>query len=307
MAQSKAAKLAESRRSGRGPNPKPTLVSTVRAIAVWICFVFSGTAYGQAVPDGFYLLSNDSSAPSVPARNGEQILVGLAQEIRVMRSVLYSEDNANSRFILNIWISHAALAAAPSMPFALVVSGRAYVSGGGSSSDDVPVDFRISGGENAEQVARYLDTTVNYRRHPKHELLVEFIPRKERFRIGDEVRVKLRVTNVGNNAVSFLKGGRNRGVRDNQYAFSAWLFGRQVRDIGSNIDHGGIGVMRVLAPGEVFADEVSLNMWFSFDQPGRYEVHGSYLLDFSDPDGESFGIMWTDYVSADFTVRIDEW
>ena len=88
--------------------------------------------------------------------------------------------------------------------------------------------------------------------------------------------------------------------------FSAWLYGKGVQDIGSNMNRGGLAGMRVLGPGEVFGDEVSLSKWFSFDQPGFYEIHGSYFLDFLDPDSESFRSIWTDYVSADFTVRVSD-
>jgi hypothetical protein len=275
----------------------------MRAIAVWTCFVVSSTAFGQAVPDGFYLLSDDSSAPSLPVRNGDSVQVGLAQEIGVERSYFYALDNANSQFHLTMWTSPDS----PTIdsPFALVVSGRAYLSAGGTVHDTV--DFGVFGTENAEQIARYLSTTIEYRRHPKHELLVEWIPTEEQFQIGEDVRAKLRITNVGTNTVSFLQGGQNRGSRDNQYVFSAWFRGRGVQDVGSNEHFGGLGVKRVLAPAEVFGGEVSLSMWFAFDQPGLYTIHGSYFLQFFDPDSENFGrTIWTDYVSADFTVRVSE-
>lgn len=44
----------------------------------------------------------------------------------------------------------------------------------------------------------------------------------------------------------------------------------------------------------------------SFDKTGLYEVHGSYYLDFNDPDAESLRTIWEDYISADFTLKIIE-
>lgn len=275
----------------------------MRVAAVWIGFLVCSTALGQTVPDGFYLLTSDASAPSLPARNGGSIRVGIPQDVRVQRSHLYAMDNANSQFYLAIWVTPTSPAI--DSPFALVVSGHAYRSGGGTRGYDT-VNFIIDEAANAELVAHFVGTTIEYRRHPKHEFLVEFIPTEAQFGIGDEVRAKLRITNVGSNTVAFMQGGRNRGTRDNQYVFSALLFGRGVQDIGSNINHGGLGGKRVLAPGEVFEDEISLSKWFAFDQPGYYEIHGSYFLDFLDPDSEGFQNIWLDYVSADFSVRISE-
>jgi len=64
-----------------------------------------------------------------------------------------------------------------------------------------------------------------------------------------------------------------------------------------------------LSPGEVFEDKISLSKWFAFDKPGMYVIHGSYYLDFHDPDAESllwWRTIWEDYASAEFTVRIKE-
>jgi hypothetical protein len=96
-----------------------------------------------------------------------------------------------------------------------------------------------------------------YRRHPQHNILVSFSPTKPEFKIGDEVTSVLQVTNIGKNALSFNKGGRNRAVRDNQYIFSARYNGKQVEDIGSSSHFGGMYVKRVLKPGEVFEDTIN--------------------------------------------------
>ena len=38
---------------------------------------------------------------------------------------------------------------------------------------------------------------------------------------------------------------------------------------------------------------------------GFYDIHGSYFLDFIEPEADSWRTVWTDYVSADFMVKID--
>jgi hypothetical protein len=147
---------------------------------------------------------------------------------------------------------------------------------------------------------------VVYRRHPHHNLLVSFVPTKKKFNIGDEVTATLRIKNVGVTTISFMKGGRNRAARDNQYVFSARLAGTQIDDLGTSFHFGGIAVKRVLKPQEVFDDNISLSKWFAFDKEGMYQIHGAYYLDFIDPESEQWNTIWDDYVSADFTVTIRE-
>jgi hypothetical protein len=79
-----------------------------------------------------------------------------------------------------------------------------------------------------------------------------------------------------------------------------------VDDIGTSYHFGGLASRQVLKPGKVFEDKISLSKWFAFDKAGVYEIHGSYYLDFNDPDAESWRTIWEDYVSADFTVQIKE-
>jgi hypothetical protein len=50
-------------------------------------------------------------------------------------------------------------------------------------------------------------------------------------------------------------------------------------------------------------------MWFVFDKPGTYMIHGFYQLDFYRPPLNKETIMpwneiWSDYASADFTIVV---
>jgi hypothetical protein len=285
--------------------PQLRLRPSMKAMGLCLFLFVAGAARGQTLADGFYRLSGDESARSVLSQGGKRLLLGRTQELAIERNEIFSEDNANSQFWVTVAVPYDPNLNASSL--VLVVANRGYPSAGGGSSPGISqIDFRVSGASSALDVSRYLNTPIVYRRHPAHQLLVSFAPTKERFQIGDEVKVELRITNIGANTIAFLQGGQYRGSRDNQYAFSARLLGWQIRDIGTSSHHGGIGVKRTLAPDEVFEAEISLGKWFSFDEVGRYEVHGSYYLSFLDPDGESFRPIWTDYVSSDFVVNIDE-
>ena len=180
-------------------------------------------------------------------------------------------------------------------------------SGSGSSHEQTSsLSFYISGEGHAKKISRFFRTPLIYRRHPRHNLLVSFSSTKQEFLVGAEVNATLRIENVGTHTIGFMKGGRNRAARDNQYVFAARLGGKQVPDVGTSYHFGGLATREVLKAGEVFEDTISLNKWFSFEKAGVYEVLGSYYLNFVEPEADSWRSIWEDYVSAEFLVRIKE-
>src|SRR5215471_16652325 len=257
--------------------------------------------------NGIYERSQDTSAALVRAQDGELVRLGKRRTLQILKAEMFSENNENTRFRLSVTIpSDPGLGASS---YVLIVDGAAYrqIGSGSSQKDTSSASFEVTGDDNAKQVARYFGAPLRYRKHPGYDLQVSFIPAKQEFETGEEVIVTLRITNVGINAVSFMKGGRNRGPRDNQYTFSATYRGKQVEDVGPAYDFGGIAAPRVLRPRDVFEHKVNLQKWFSLKGgAGLYEIHGSYYLGFQDPDDETWRTIWDDYASGDFAVTIKE-
>jgi hypothetical protein len=256
--------------------------------------------------NGFYERSHDSSASLVKTQDGQEVRLGKRRTLQILKAEMFSQNNENSKFYLSVTIPYDP-SVGPSS-YVLFVNGTAYRQGGSGASqkETSSLSFYISGDDNAKQVAKYFGTSLRYHRHPGHHLQVSFIPSKQEFKTGEEVIVTLRITNVGTNTVSFMKGGRNRAARDNQYVFSATYRGKQVEDIGNSYHSGGLSVRRVLQPGDIFEDKVTLQKWFSFNEAGVYEIHGSYYLAFQDPADDSWRTIWEDYASADFIVTIKD-
>jgi hypothetical protein len=272
-----------------------------------LLLLVSTSVLGATQPDnGIYLDARGDPAAQIKCQDGRDLSLGARQELKIQKSEISSQNNANDRFYVQLTIPYDESLDAAS--YILVVSGTAYrQSGSGSSQKETSsLYFYISGDENAKQVAEFLKTPVIYRRHPQHNLRISFIPTKQEFSAGEEVTATLQITNVGTNRISFMKGGRNRASRDNQYVFSARHNGKQVDDIGTSYHFGGKASRLVLKPGDVFEDKISLSKWFAFDKAEMYEIHGSYYLDFNDPEAQSWRTIWEDYVAADFIVRITE-
>jgi hypothetical protein len=277
----------------------------MKACTATILLLISTSALRALQPeDGIYLRSLDDSAPSVMGQDGHKLFLGARQNLKIRKSGLFSQNNANTRFSLDVSVPYDERIGPSS--YILIVAGTAYrqTSGGSSQKQVSSLYFHISGEENAKRISEYVKTPVLYRRHPHHALLVSFIPSSQDFSVGDEVTATLQIANVGTNTFAFMKGGRNRAARDNQYVFSARFGGKQVEDIGTSYHHGGLAAKRVLKPGDIFEDSISLSHWFEFGEVGMYEIYGSYYLGFVDPDDDSFRTVWEDYVSDVFHVSI---
>lgn len=266
-------------------------------------FLSDSIALGGEIADGVYSRSKESSALKVVTQDGREMHLGEKCGLEIHRAEVRSQDNRNTRFCLLLTVPYD-----PQLERKiLVVDGVAYRQCGGGSSQKKTssLQFNISGGDNAERVAKHFRIQPVLRRHPQHCLEVSFIPAGGLVRLGEEVWVTLQITNVGKRTVAFMKGGMNRAKRDNQYVFSATFRGKQVRDVGTSFHFGGIAVRRILRPGDVFRDKVNLGKWFSFGESGRYEVVGSYHMDFVDPEGsEIWRTIWQTYVTAKFFVRV---
>jgi hypothetical protein len=145
------------------------------------------------------------------------------------------------------------------------------------------------------------------RRHPGHRMKAEFIPAKPTFKIGEPVPVVLRISNVGDSAFMFMRGGRQRGARDNQFAFNAQLDRRMLPDVGDPVHFGGIGGHDLVKPGEHVEIPVDLKKWFSFEEAGVCQMRGSYYMMFVKPDPDARPmIIWEDFACAEFTITISD-
>ncbi|MEE9270165.1 MAG: hypothetical protein V3V49_07880 [Candidatus Krumholzibacteria bacterium] len=262
-------------------------------------------AAGDEVPNGLYTQTSDSSAPLITTQDGIELRLGGKHEIRINKAELYSQNNANTSF--NLTLTTPFEPQPDATPYKLLAVGGVIYRQTGSGETEgksSSVYFHISGQDRARVVAEHFGIEPRFRTHPRHQFEVSFEPVKNEFQTGEDVRVTLRITNVGDHTIAFMKGGRNRAERDNQYVFSARHKGRQVDDIGTSYHFGGLSVKRVLKPGETFEDHVDLGKWFSFEKPGFYELLGSYYMAFYSPEGSDWYTIWEDYATGECVLTV---
>ncbi|MCE9595294.1 MAG: hypothetical protein K8S98_13990 [Planctomycetes bacterium] len=96
---------------------------------------------------------------------------------------------------------------------------------------------------------------------------------------GQDVRVRLVVTNEGAEPVRWICGGWTRfATRHGRFRFHATRDTLELRDIGSSDSAGGISVEAELAPGAALEDEAFLPSWFDLSEPGEYSIAAEYDL-----------------------------
>ena len=203
--------------------------------------------------NGLYWVSNDPSGIKGTTQDGQSEVVGKKCEFKISESRVSSQSNANDQFYL-----YATTPIDPKLPelhTVIVCDGTVFrQDSSGSDQKSFSIGFQILGRDKAEAVAKLFGVPVQLRHHPGHCISVSFTPEKNSYKPGEEVTVKMRIENVGDTTFSFRKGGANRAARDTQYRFSADIDGKAVTDIGTNMNFGGLSVIRTVKPKEVFED-----------------------------------------------------
>lgn len=258
-----------------------------------------------ALDNGFYKISFDGSSPLVKTQEQKEVRIGSRENIEINKVHLSSTDNWNEKFHLSVEVPYNKE----------LNSGRWYIliiddtvfgqtSLGSSQEETSTLGFRISGKKQVETIAKYFSIKPYYRAHPNYFFAVKFIPEKNEFAKDEEIWVIFKIKNIGNNKISFMKGGRNRAPRDNQYSFIGEYGGKQISDIGSSHHFGGIATKCTIKPGEIFEDRINLSKWFDFENSGMHRILGSYFMEFHKPEDDSYAIIWEDYITAEFYIKI---
>jgi hypothetical protein len=235
---------------------------------------------------------------------------------QVERATISSSSNDDKHYVLALYALHSF--SLPCDQVGLIVGSTTirFDSQAVINGQRVDMATSIDDPEVISQIAEYFHIKVQKRRHPGHRMLVEYIPDKEEFSVGEPVTVTLRITNIGDTEFAFMEGGRQRGPRDNQFAFSAELaeselvggerVGKMVPDTGDPMNYGGQMSTVRLKPGQSHDIQVDLADWFKFKRGETYYVRGSYLMELIDPKTRDSDTIWEDYACAEFTVKMKD-
>ncbi len=269
--------------------------------AVWV-----GADDPKPLDDGLYWLTEGEPIASLSLPSGTVAHIGGAYRPGIRKATVTSKSNRNDRYSVQLECEYGE--AAKRRDYVLVVGGIASRRSGGGSSGTKALywSFEVEGREQARAVAAFLGVTTRDRRHPGHQLLVEFAQHRD-WHEGGAHEIEFTIENVGKQAVAFVQGGMYRGMRDGQFSFVAHGDPRKggLPDIGNSVSFGGISVACVLEPGEVHRQRVDLRKWFDM-KAGTYHVIGTYHMTYVDPTNHSQQTpIWIGFAAGQCHVTVD--
>ncbi|MCL4225764.1 MAG: hypothetical protein KJZ91_14990 [Myxococcales bacterium] len=209
---------------------------------------------------------------------GGHVALGAPLALRAgARPGVFSLANAN-----DLYAAVAQLAAPPAaMPFLMVRGGAVRAESWGTGFGEA--------GNTAGSASFHLDRAL-----ADEVAALWRVPRRDRvplgaglvarwrpdgpLRAGRAMPIVLTLDNRGAAPVWFNPGGRQRGPRDNRFAFEVARDGVALPVVDAP-DFGGVGAYRSLAPGETLERVEDLRRWVAIDRPGRYQVTCRYHLE----------------------------
>jgi hypothetical protein len=264
------------------------------------------SATADELPNGIYSVDfNDSDSGKTVTRADTQEPIKLQQLLTsgLGTPSLISTSNDNESFRLTLSEAGPFRNDIKSTHQAAYINGVCVI-GTGQVLDDqqrstLVGDFTSI--DNANKIAKALSIEPKLRKHPGHKMFVKWTPKEPSFDPNDPIELTLTVKNVGEVDVNFTAGGRQRGVRYNQFVFVAHSAnGKAVPDTGDPINFGGIGSFVKLKPGESFTKTVDVSKWFRFTESGSYQLTCMYHIEMSSGDRD----LWDDFLTGRCAVRI---
>lgn len=234
--------------------------------------------------------SEGSRAITLGPHAGQHVRLGAS--VRPSRVSVFSVDNRNERFMLEV--RHASR---PCGTLALRL-GTAWLVGGSYGGDDSGCSATLElDRASAERAAASLSIPLHVRREVGRRVQGTF-EAPSRIRAGEPAVVRLRLSNPADAPpVHRYAGGRQRGPRNNRFHFTVRRDGVLLAE-REGMDFGGLGGPVRLSPGSEAVLEEQVGRWADVSVPGRYTVECRYETTLM-PDG-------VDLLAAHTTSRVWE-
>jgi len=241
--------------------------------------------------DGIYAAAGwpNAAGPNVARAtagrySGRFVRLG-GRRIRPTQPQVYAADNQNQRFVVFFRYAHGGDRSRCGKQVLRVASEVIVSTGYGSGDAGCHGSLEV-GPATALAAARFLGTHRQDRRPLARHVVGAFEPLAQHVSAGDQVTVRFKLHNPGA-PVLHLVGGRNRGPRNNRFAFEVSRDGHPVAPIEA-YDFGGLMGYRELASGADHTLEADLSAWADVSVPGRYEVRCSFETSFTEPGADPF-------------------
>jgi hypothetical protein len=233
--------------------------------------VYSARFHGAARPGTF-------DAPYGSTRT----YVELRRALRPIAQRLYSTSNGNERYVYEATLEgeHSSVV--------LFIDGRAIVASGTSSTRSRTTAYVTVDRPTADAVVSSLRVARLDRVAVGERLAGCFSVARAVVRAGEPVAVTLEISNPADApAVQRQAGGRQRGVRDNQFHFRVLRDGVSLEE-RPGLDFGGPTGFATIAPGDRATLTADVALWADLSAAGRYRVECAYETTLAPAGAEPF-------------------
>jgi hypothetical protein len=262
----------------------------------------------EELADGIYPIGGN--VRHVKLSGGDWVGVGTMRTSTWERAEMRSVANDNLRFVIHLFNVDKAVEKGEPATVVLVVNDVALPFHSRVEHADGKLDlaFTIEGAGDVRKIADVLKVEPIPRKHPGHRVVLKLTPDKESYRPGEAVTLTVDICNVGDKAILFQMGGKQRGTRNNQFRFLCYCgagSGKAVADTGNPWHHGGLCTMKPLAPGESVRETVALDKWFTFAEPDTYRVTGLYEMEMSEmPERFLRKTIWDELAVGECMIKV---
>ncbi len=213
-------------------------------------------------------------------RYGE-IKLGRARPIR--RAAVFSIANANDRYAASI----ATRGGARDQLYLTVAAGAVPASSWGGDTSTFTLDRAT-----ADEVAGLLGVARRDRTPLGAGLFGAWRAVGQPFTVGQPMPIALTIAHTGGDPVAMTVGGRQRGARDNRFAFTAHDRAGQALPVIDAPDFGGVMTYRPMVAGDRVELTADLRSWIAITQPGSYAITCQHQVELAPTTA---GAPWPDH------------
>ena len=182
-------------------------------IASFLCLV-PVPDEAKAFENGIYVWKEKGPGDRVRRNDGAEVFLDRRLGGGFGKGTLASTANDNTRFWLDLKGIGPLPGDAEQGHLALMIDGICLPASTRSdrrADGTMDVSASVYGEEAAKKVAAHLKIEAKLRKHPGHRIAVQWTPEKEFFLVGEPVKLKMTIKNIGDVPFTFMAGGRQRG------------------------------------------------------------------------------------------------
>jgi hypothetical protein len=283
-----------------------TLALTLALLPLLAC-----QAWAQA--GGLYFISVQPTDKPITTLDGRMMFLGRPFAEKIDEVDLISQTNDDSDYSLVLKQNKPYSIDVSTRAIALVLQKKALFFGGcGGSPTQRDYATHLSDPDFIRNTEAFFKIMRQDRKHPGHQFTARFAVNAEGYELSQPVIVTLEITNCGTQPFTIESPGVPKGMTD-VFTFTAHGSGTSQWDMPNNAVASKpyrpaplemLTQLVAIKPSATLGISVDLKKYLIIKKKGLYSCRGTYAFKVMDPAPKAHKVLWDDYATADFEVRI---